>query len=177
MTAFLEILIFFIQAIFGAFIFVLLLRFYMQFFRVSFYNPLGMIALSTTNWLVAPVRKVIPSFFRIDTTTLLLAFLVNVLEYVLIFFLLRRVLSLALLPLFVITFLKVQVYFFLFLLIAQAILSWVNPFSPVAEPIRELTAPLLNPIRRFMPRTGPLDFSLFVAVLLAQALLILLSNL
>jgi len=55
--------------------------------------------------------------------------------------------------------------------IIQAILSWVNPLAPVMPVLHTLTAPLLNPIRRFMPHLGGLDFSPLVLIVLAQIIM------
>ena len=54
----------------------------------------------------------------------------------------------------------------------QAVLSWVNPFSPLAAPVQQLTRPLLDPLRRVIPVISGVDLSLLVAILLLQMLLI-----
>jgi YggT family protein len=63
-------------------------------------------------------------------------------------------------------------YLLLGLVILQAILSWVNPFAPLAPAVQQLTEPLLSPIRRFVPLIGGVDLSPLVLVVLLQALLI-----
>lgn len=54
-----------------------------------------------------------------------------------------------------------------FLLIAHALISWVNPdpYNPVVQFLRKMTEPLLNPIRKVLPPIGGLDLSVFVALL------------
>mgnify|MGYP000429199715 CR=1 FL=1 len=47
----------------------LLLRFYMQALRVSFRNPLGGFVVQATNWLVLPLRRVLPGLFGLDNFT------------------------------------------------------------------------------------------------------------
>jgi YggT family protein len=59
----------------------------------------------------------------------------------------------------------------------QAILSWVNPLSPIMPVLYTLTAPLLDPIRRAMPRTGGLDFSPLILLVIAQVLMMILNHL
>ncbi len=54
------------------------------------------------------------------------------------------------------------------LIIASVILSWVAPHSrhPVAEALRRATDAILEPVRRVMPRTGPVDLSPLVVLFL-----------
>jgi len=59
-------------------------------------------------------------------------------------------------------------------LILEAVLSWVNPYSPLSQPVQQLTRPILEPIRRIVPTISGIDLSPLVAILLLQALLMLL---
>ena len=56
---------------------------------------------------------------------------------------------------------------------ARVVLSFVDPGrrSPFAGFIISTTEPLLAPIRRFMPRTGMIDFSPLIACLIIGAML------
>jgi uncharacterized protein YggT (Ycf19 family) len=56
----------------------LLLRFYMQACRVSFHNQIGTFVVELTNWLVRPLRKVLPGWYGIDLASLLPAYLLQV---------------------------------------------------------------------------------------------------
>ena len=69
----------------------------------------------------------------------------------------------------------VQLLFDLYVivLLARVLLSWVqvDPQNPIVNLIHQLTEPLLAPIRRLMPPTGPMDFSpmvAFIVVLIAE---------
>ena len=66
------------------------------------------------------------------------------------------------------------VYIFIGALIFQAVLSWVNPYSPFAAPVQQLTRPMLDPLRRFIPLISGIDLSPLVAILVLQVLLMLL---
>ena len=55
--------LFLLNALIGFLTFALLLRFYFQAFRVSFRNQIGAFVVQLTNWLVMPLRKVLPGFF------------------------------------------------------------------------------------------------------------------
>jgi len=57
---------------------------------------------------------------------------------------------------------------FLYAIVAQAVLSWVNPYTPIAPALDALTRPILNPIRQLIPSLNGLDLSPLVAVILAQ---------
>ena len=56
-----------------------------------------------------------------------------------------------------------------------AVLSWIAPpYNPVREMLDRIVEPLLAPIRRIVPMTGPLDFSpmiLMVLIILAARIL------
>ena len=55
-------------------------------------------------------------------------------------------------------------------IIARALLSWINmdPRSPLIQALNQITEPILEPIRRIMPRLGMIDLSPLVAILLLQ---------
>jgi len=58
---------------------------------------------------------------------------------------------------------------------AQAILSWfvrdyTSPLAKIYAFLTQLTSPIVQPVRRFMSRiyNGPVDFSLWIAMLLVE---------
>src|SRR3954470_15179398 len=57
-----------------------LLRLYMQYQRVPFGNPVGRFVFALTDWLILPLRRVLPSVRRIDTASLVAAYLVQLLQ-------------------------------------------------------------------------------------------------
>ena len=70
--------LFLLDALIGFLTFALLLRFYMQAFRVSFRNQVGAFVVQLTNWLVMPLRKVLPGLFGLDLASVLPAYLLQV---------------------------------------------------------------------------------------------------
>ena len=58
----------------------------------------------------------------------------------------------------------------------MAILSWVNPQSPMAPALWHLTAPLLRPIQRVVPRLGGFDISPLILFVIAQILLMVIAS-
>ncbi len=55
-------------------------------------------------------------------------------------------------------------------ILARVLLSWVNPnpYHPINRVLYQITEPILEPIRRYMPRTGMIDFSPLVALILLE---------
>ncbi|MBS1226906.1 MAG: hypothetical protein H6R17_183 [Proteobacteria bacterium] len=173
--------LFLLDTLVGFVTFALLLRFYMQAFRVSFRNQVGAFVVQLTNWLVLPLRRLLPGLFGLDLASLVPAYLLQV---VLLFavFSLRGGLDMAasgdVLALIawkaVLATLRISVYLLIGALILQAVLSWVAAYSPISEPLAQLTRPFLDPIRRIVPPIAAIDLSPLIAILLAQLLLIFL---
>lgn len=72
----------------------------------------------------------------------------------------------------------IQMIFYLYqlLLLGRILLSWVqvDPYHPVVQFLYTVTEPVVRPIRDLLPPTGMVDFSPFVAIILAQLLQMLL---
>jgi len=159
----------------------LLLRFFMQACRVSFNNQVGTFVVEFTNWLVRPLRKILPGFYGLDLASLLPAYLLQVI-FALAVFLVRggsEAWSLATwLPLLfwhaLLATLRLSIYLLIGALLVQAVLSWISPYSPLSQPVAQLTRPVLRPIQRFLPPIGGVDLSPLIAIVLAQLLLMFL---
>ena len=56
---------------------------------------------------------------------------------------------------------------YIWIIIARAVISWVNadPYNPVVRFLHQVTDPLLNRIRRFVPVMGGFDLSPMVLIL------------
>uniref|UniRef100_A0A831U3Z4 YggT family protein n=1 Tax=Geobacter metallireducens TaxID=28232 RepID=A0A831U3Z4_GEOME len=66
---------------------------------------------------------------------------------------------------------------YLYILIARAIISWVNPdpYNPIVNFLHRSTEPVLSRVRRFLPDTGGLDLSpivVLVAIYFLQSFLV-----
>ena len=66
---------FLVSTIFDLYLMVVLLRLWLQLAQADFYNPFSQFIVKVTHPIVAPLRKILPSFGRIDTATLVLAIL------------------------------------------------------------------------------------------------------
>ncbi len=177
-----NILHFIINIVFSLFGIALLVRAWMYAIRLHPFNPYAQAVFRVTNWLVQPIRKVVPNSKYLDWPCLVAAWLTALVLWLLLLFILTPGLplasgmagaALASIP----TVLKWAVNLVLWLTLIQVILSWVNPMAPVMPVLQTLTAPLLDPIRRILPTPGGLDFSSLVLLIVAQVLIMLLEGL
>jgi YggT family protein len=173
--------IFLLDAVIGFLTIALLLRFYMQAFRVSFNNQIGTFIVQLTNWLVKPLRRLLPGWYGLDLASLLAAYFLQMILLLALFSLriaideipLENLLGLILWQGALAT-LRQSIYLLIGALIVQAVISWVNPYSPLAQPVAQLTRPFLYPIQRLVPLIGGIDLSPLIALLLAQMVLMFL---
>ncbi|MES2742503.1 MAG: YggT family protein [Pseudomonadota bacterium] len=145
---------------------VLLLRFWMQATRVRPPASVSQFTFQLSDWLVRPLRRVIPGVGGYDWASLVGAFLIVLLASSVMLIAgwrFEQVLLMALER-----FLHWIIYGFIALLVVEAIFSWVNPQAPLAPFVRALNEPLLRPLRRVVPQIGGLDLSLLVALILLQ---------
>jgi YggT family protein len=154
-----------------------LLRFFMQLFKTSFYNPLGQMVMALTDFAVKPARKFIPSWKKIDLSTLILAIITQFLLQLALLWLRDFPISVAgnaawsgILGMGILGVLRATIDLFFYAILLQVILSWVNPNTPIAPVLTSLTRPLLAPIQRIIPITNGIDFSPVVALILLQML-------
>ncbi|OEZ96579.1 YggT family protein [Duganella phyllosphaerae] len=144
----------------------LLLRFWMQAIRVRPPAQVAQFTFQLSDWLVRPMRRVVPGMGGYDWASLIGAFLVVLLAscvYFLAGWSVQMVLLVALER-----FLSWILYGFMALLVIEVIFSWINPNAPLAPFIRALNEPLLRPIRKVVPLIGNLDLSVLVALILLQ---------
>lgn len=169
---------FLIRNIADFFVLLLLTRFYLQAAKISFRHPLTHFVLAMTNWIVLPVRRMLPAKGRFDTTSLLIALVIAFLMHVLLFLirpwpimLASPVTLLALMGASVLELIKMTLYLLLAAVIGQALMSWIAPFNPLMSTLNTLTMPFLRPLRRFIPPIGGVDITPLVMILLIHLLL------
>ena len=170
--------VFLVDAVVSFFVFVLLARFHFQWLRVPFRNPVGEFVLATTNWLVRPVRRVVPGLAGLDLATLLLAFAVQMLG-------LWAQASIVgaepgfgtLAAIAAVDLVRYSLYILVFAVIVQAVLSWVNPYTPLAPAFDTITRPFLRPLRRFVPPVGNVDLTPLILLLVLYVALIVVNHL
>jgi YggT family protein len=159
-----------------------LARVYLQWVRAPFRNPIGQFVLAVTDWAVLPLRRFIPGLFGMDLASVLAAWFVQI-AYFGIMIGLTGVLAvspeamLGVVWLACIAVLRMAVYLVMGVVIVAALLSWINPYSPLVPLFDALSRPLLGPVRRRMPVLGGIDLSPLVVILLLEVLLVVLANL
>ena len=158
-----------------------LLRFYLQTTRAPFQNPLSQAIIGLTNFAVVPLRRLIPGLFGLDLSALLLGFLTQLLAQIGMkwlsgfpFPLADSIAWLGFFGLAAMHMINISIDIFVYAVIAQALLSWVNPHTPIAPALDALTRPILDPIRNLIGIPGGVDLSPLVVVLAAQLLQMLL---
>lgn len=154
-----------------------LLRLYMQQQRIPFGNPVGRLVFALTDWVVLPLRRVIPAAGRWDLASLAGAFLLVLAQYVVLWLLAGSGGGLTLLPVLAVFGLaRLVISGLTGLLIVYAILSWVQSHSPLTDVMERLCAPPLRPIRRVVPLVGGVDLSPLVLLVILQVLAIVLGH-
>lgn len=172
---------FLISVLFGAYILLIMLRFIMQWMRADFYNPLSQAVVKLTNPVLIPLRKIIPGFGGIDFASIIVMFLLQMIELILIIMIRTGAFPniLGLMVLAIGKLLVLFLYVYIVGIFIIAILSWLAPHaqSPVLSLLYQIVNPLLSKFRRFIPPVSGLDLSaffaiivLFIGVMLVEAL-------
>jgi YggT family protein len=178
-----NILLLVVDAVGGLLTLVLLARFYMQWQRVSFRNQVGHFVVSTTDWLVRPLRRFVPGLFGLDMASLLPAWLVQVLLVAFELSLRGAVFGgnagavvVGLFGVGLIELARMMVYLVFAIVLGSVVLSWVSPHAPAASVLHGLAAPFLRPFRRVIPPIANVDLSPLVLLLVLQIVLMLLGG-
>ena len=177
-------LLFLLQTVLGILTLLFLLRFYFQLTKVSFQNQAAQMIVSLTNFAVKPMRRVMITLrnlgiAKLDISTFLLAYITQLLLTVLTLWLKDFPLLIAgnsiwltILSVALIGVISMSITIFLYAVLIQAILSWVNPHTPIAPILNNLTHPILYFLRRFIPPAGNVDLSPLIFIIAAQLLLV-----
>jgi YggT family protein len=159
-----------------------LLRLYMQHQRIPMSarsgNPLGRFVFALTDWLVLPLRRVIPAAGRWDLASLVATFLIELAQFSLLWAYTSfgaSYVSVLILAAFGVV--RLVISGLTGLVIVYAVLSWVQSNTVLSDIIERLVAPVLAPIRRFVPLVGGVDLSPLVLLVLLQVAAIVLGNL
>jgi YggT family protein len=170
---------FLVNTIVSVVLFFFLMRLLLQLSRADFRNPIAKGMMQLTNWLVMPLRKLIPPVGRFDTASLIAVLLVAGAGIGLS----ALILASGLPPLdgwLLATLRSVLdgiLWIYLLSLLIGVVISWVAPdgYSPAHQLVHALNEPLLRPLRSILPPMGGFDFSSLVALLLIQFVRILLG--
>lgn len=125
--------------------------------------------MALTDFMVKPARRLIRPVKQWDLSTLILALCMQIALFALLALLAGAPAS----PVFwlwqaVFGVLGQIVDVFFYAILLMAILSWVNPYSPIYGVLNQLSAPIVEPLRRLLPPIQGFDFSALVALILLQ---------
>jgi len=171
-------LVFLIQVIFGAYIMVVMLRFLLQLVKADFYNPVSQFVVKVTSPPLRPLRRIIPGIGGVDVASIILMWMLKSLELALIMVI--GGLGTSLLPALawsIPELISLFINVFLFAILIQVIISWVNPggYNPIIGLLNSITEPLLGPARRIVPPISGLDLSpmlVMIGLMLLKMLLL-----
>ncbi|MFP4161338.1 MAG: YggT family protein [Ectothiorhodospira sp.] len=175
--------VFLIGTLFSLYILAVLLRTLLALSRADFYNPISQFLVTVTNPPLRFLRRFIPPAGRLDTAALVLALVLQMTQMALIALIHGvGVPPFSLLMVSILELLRQVIWIYIISIIIQAVMSWFQAGgamgrNPAAELVDSLNRPLLDPIRRVMPRTGMVDLSPLVALLGLNVLLIFLGAL
>ena len=158
-----------------------LLRAYMQFLRIPLSvragNPAGPFIFALSDWIVLPLRRVLPRTPSVDLASVLAAFLLELAQFCVLWVLQGAqgdAMSVPVMAFFGV--LRLLISGLTGLVVIYAVLSWIQAHSPASDLLDRLVAPPLTPIRRHLPLMGGVDLSpLVLLVLLQIANLVMLS--
>jgi YggT family protein len=166
---------FLLDVAFGLVTYALLLRFVMQWLRAPFRNPLGQAVIALTDWVVKPLRRILPGWKGIDWASFVALLLFQFLWLLALYLVFGGGFALIgpglpfLLVATLLAIVKAMLWLLIVVVFVQAILSWVAPDGPLAGTLNALTFPFLRPIRRVLPPLGgTLDLSPLIVIVVAQ---------
>ncbi|MFC7299177.1 YggT family protein [Herminiimonas aquatilis] len=146
----------------------LLLRFWMQAVRVRPPMEIAQFTYQLTDWLVRPLRRILPGAGGYDWASLIGAFLVVLIATAVEVWLRSAFTPHVILLLTILRLCQWALYGLIGLLLIEVIFSWVNPHAPLAPFVRSLNDPLMRPLRRIVPLMGSIDLSPLVALILLR---------
>ena len=162
---------FLIETLFGLYILLVMLRFLLQWARADFYNPVSQFIVKATQPALKPLRKIIPGIGGLDAAALVFMIILKLVELWLVTGLLGLSPQIGgLVILSIAELLGLLINVFIFSILIQVIVSWVNPgmYNPVMGLLHSLTEPLLGPARRVIPPISGLDLSPIVVIIVLQ---------
>lgn len=173
-----------VMQLFQLYLFILVMRFALHFARADFYNPLVQSIIKATDWLIAPLQKILRPGRHIDPATLVAAVLFSAITTALVSRLLpvSPASIVALLCAGVLGSIYILLQMYTVALFAMVIMSWVapQPTHPAPLLILQILRPLVAPFQRIIPPLfGTIDLSplvIFFGIVIAKNIVILLAN-
>jgi YggT family protein len=155
-----------------------LLRLLFQWVRADFRDPMADAIVRVTNWLILPLRRLLPPIGKVDTATVVAVLAIASIRTAVLLALDRSGFAdpLLFLRITVVGLVDLGLRIYLFALLLYWLLSFVTPggYAPGVRLLGQLCEPILKPVRRLIPPIGQIDFSVLWVSIAIGALLILL---
>ena len=154
------------------------LRLLFQWVRANFRDPMADAIVRVTNWLILPLRRLLPPIGKVDTATVVAVIAVASVRTLAAFGLAGQ--GLGEVSLFlrvtVVNLVDLVLRIYLFALLLYWLTSFVSPggYAPGVRLLSQLCEPVLRPVRRIIPPIGQIDFSVLWVSIAIGALLVLL---
>jgi YggT family protein len=169
-------LLFLINSIFDLYLFILAVRLILAWSRADYFNPITRVVIQVTQPVIAPLRRVIPNYARIEFSTLVFMIFLEIVKISVISLLVMGgapVVAVIITAL--VEFTRLILNTFFYAILVHVIMSWVSPgYSPLGQVLTQLSSPILRPCQRLIPPLGGLDLSPVIAMLGLQFVMILL---
>ena len=172
-------IIYVLTTLVNLFVLAVLIRFYAQAFRASFRNPIAQFVVAFTDWAVKPMRRIMPQLFGLDSASLAVAWLAEIVLWSIVTVLLgaamfeNPIFWAALVAYSLVMVIKLSIYLLMGVVVIQALLSWTNPHHPIQPFFDSMCKPFLRPFQRVIPLVGGVDLSAMVLLIVLQVILML----
>jgi len=154
------------------------LRLLFQLVRADFRDPMADAIVRVTNWLILPLRKVLPPIGKIDTATVVAVLLVAAARTFIMMALAGAGVGdgVASLRITLLDLVGLVLRVYLFAMLLYWLTSMLSPggYAPGVRLLAQVCEPVLKPVRRVIPRIGQIDFSVLWVSIGIGALLVLL---
>ena len=177
MNTFNSALEFLINTIFDLYLFVLVVRMILVWVGANYFDPITQFIVKITDVIVRPTRRLLPTVRGIEIASIVIALLLNIIKFTLISLLsfgMPNLIGIIILSCGDLLQVVLQVFFYAILI--QAILSWVQPQSPVNRLLYQITGPIMRPLHRIIPLVGGVDITPIPALIILQLLMMLITS-
>lgn len=175
-------LILLIRVVFDAVLLLFLLRLFAELWRVEFHNPVSQFIYRYSNPVLAPLRRIIPNWHRWNMAAVLVAWVVELVKWLLIFAVggamphIGGWLVMGIGSLLDYTWMMYVILIFIWALASMFSGGYGRSPNPLLHFVDELVEPPMRPLSRHMPSLGGLDLSPAVAIVILLLARILIAN-
>jgi YggT family protein len=173
-----EALRYIVDTLFWLLLLAFVLRLLFQLVRADFRDPMADAIVRVTNWLILPLRRILPPVGKVDSATVLAVLLVACARTAALLALsgLRSIDPVLFARVTVIDLVDMVLKIYLFALLLWWLSTYISQggYAPGVRLLSQLCEPILRPVRRIIPPIGSIDFSVLWVSIAIGALLILL---